>query len=81
MLPFGTATMAPSWLEKCDIISLLVVHFNVVVYAMAYWLQTPVFPYLSKELGASAVVIYYLIFHHTDFFKNVSKDIITLNEA
>jgi len=33
-------------------IPLLLVHLNLVVYAMAYWMQQPVLPFLTAELGA-----------------------------
>jgi len=32
----------------------VLVHLNIVVYAAAYWLQQPVLPFLSRELGADA---------------------------
>ena len=32
--------------------SLLLVHFNIAAYAFFWWLNQPVLPFLSKELGA-----------------------------
>lgn len=34
---------------------LLLVHANIFVYALCFWIQQPVIPYLSEELGADAV--------------------------
>jgi MFS family permease len=31
------------------------INLNIFVYALCYWIQTPVLPYISKELGADAV--------------------------
>ncbi len=33
----------------------LLVHVNIFLYALSFWIQQPVLPYLSKELGADAV--------------------------
>jgi len=43
-----------------DTKALLVIHLNLVVYAGAFWLCQPVFPYLSKSLGASTITFGYL---------------------
>ncbi len=32
----------------------LVVHFNIFIYAMTFWMVKPVMPFLSRELGADA---------------------------
>lgn len=37
-----------------------VVHLNIVVYAFAYWLAQPVFPFISNNLGADPIVFGYL---------------------
>ncbi|XP_059143145.1 solute carrier family 22 member 18-like [Physella acuta] len=38
----------------------MMTHFNIFLYSSAFWIQTAVFPYLSKELGADPVVFGYL---------------------
>lgn len=43
-----------------DSLPLLVAHCNIVVYACAFWLCQPVFPFLVKELGASVITLGYL---------------------
>merc|ERR1711871_141585 len=35
--------------------SLSIVHFNITIYAAGYWMQQPVLPFLSKELGADEI--------------------------
>merc|ERR1711990_732922 len=37
------------------IVPVILVHLNIVVYAAAFWMQQPVLPFLSKELGADEV--------------------------
>ena len=34
-----------------DVGVLLLVHFNLFVYALCYWVEQPLLPFLSKELG------------------------------
>jgi len=38
-----------------DARGLLLVHLNVLVYSLCFWIVQPVLPFLSKELGADAV--------------------------
>ena len=38
----------------------LVVHLNIVFYALAHWMCVPVLPFLSKKLGADPVMFGYL---------------------
>ena len=42
--------------DDASVLPLLLVHFNIVMYAMGYWITQPVLPFLSKKLGADAVV-------------------------
>uniref|UniRef100_A0A7S2RPU1 Major facilitator superfamily (MFS) profile domain-containing protein n=1 Tax=Mucochytrium quahogii TaxID=96639 RepID=A0A7S2RPU1_9STRA len=42
--------------ECKDLNSCVLVHANILVYSLCFWIQQPVLPYLSKELGADAVV-------------------------
>eukprot|EP00045_Choanoeca_perplexa_P015603 m.198211 g.198211 ORF g.198211 m.198211 type:complete len:411 (-) comp17037_c0_seq2:3499-4731(-) len=37
-----------------------ILHINIVIYAAAFWLTSPLLPYLSKELGADRVTFGYL---------------------
>ena len=37
----------------------VLVHSNIVVYALCYWLTQPILPFLSKDLGADMVVFGY----------------------
>jgi len=39
---------------------LLIVHFNIIAYAGAYWMCQPILPFFSKELGASKIVFGWL---------------------
>mmetsp|Transcript_28028 Transcript_28028/g.53350 ORF Transcript_28028/g.53350 Transcript_28028/m.53350 type:complete len:424 (-) Transcript_28028:315-1586(-) len=40
--------------------SLCVIHVNLVVYALCYWMTQPVLPFLTRELGADAVIFGWL---------------------
>jgi len=39
---------------------LMLVHFNIVMYALGYWVIQPVLPFLSEQLGADAFVFGWL---------------------
>lgn len=55
----AAAALPASWMqflgasERGGAATLALVHANVVVYALAYWLTQPMLPFLSKELGVS----------------------------
>ncbi len=38
---------------------ILIIHFNVFIYGMAYWVQYPLLPWITTELGADARVFGY----------------------
>ena len=42
--------------DDAAVVPLLLVHFNIVLYALGYWVTQPVLPFLSKKLGAGALV-------------------------
>jgi len=39
---------------------LTLVHLNIVLYALTYWMSRPVLPFLSEQLGADSIVFGYL---------------------
>ena len=53
----GDLHMFARWLGARDAASfwpLLLIHANITIYALTFWMQQPVMPFLSKELGADA---------------------------
>ena len=40
--------------DDSSVLPLVLVHFNIVMYALGYWVTQPVLPFLSKKLGAGA---------------------------
>ncbi|CAK9115553.1 Solute carrier family 22 member 18 (Beckwith-Wiedemann syndrome chromosomal region 1 candidate gene A protein) (Efflux transporter-like protein) (Imprinted multi-membrane-spanning polyspecific transporter-related protein 1) (Organic cation transporter-like protein 2) (ORCTL-2) (Solute carrier family 22 member 1-like) (Tumor-suppressing STF cDNA 5 protein) (Tumor-suppressing subchromosomal transferable fragment candidate gene 5 protein) (p45-Beckwith-Wiedemann region 1 A) (p45-BWR1A) [Durusdinium trenchii] len=42
-------------LASKSLVPLVLVHVNIWAYALCFWIQQPVLPYLSEELGADAV--------------------------
>lgn len=40
--------------------NVLIVHANIVIYAMCYWLTNPLMPYLLKQFGASSLSFGYM---------------------
>jgi len=46
--------------DEKAIIPLVLVHINLIIYALAFWMQQPVLPFLSKELGADQQTFGYL---------------------
>ena len=55
--------MFARWLGARDAASfwpLLLIHANITIYALTFWMQQPVMPFLSKSLGADAVTFGYL---------------------
>ena len=38
----------------------MIIHFNIIIYAFCYWLNQPVFPFLSKSLGINTIQLGYL---------------------
>eukprot|EP00386_Alphamonas_edax_P010328 GDKI01033455.1.p1 GENE.GDKI01033455.1~~GDKI01033455.1.p1 ORF type:complete len:428 (+),score=89.16 GDKI01033455.1:98-1381(+) len=59
--------MSPGALERFfhasrphELWNVMLVHVNIALYAMCYWLCQPVLPFLLKQMGADAVVYGYL---------------------
>jgi MFS family permease len=42
-------------LKRPDMRNLMIIHFNIFVYALGYWLTYPLLPFMLKELGATSL--------------------------
>ena len=61
--PSSLYSFAKSWTKgetKHEIFCILLIQFNVFIYAFAFWLQQPLLPYLTENLNLNAKLFGYL---------------------